>query len=106
MAWNNNSGGPWGGGGGGNSGGPWGGGGGGNRGGGGGPVGAAPAPPYGRRHSQGPGAAEEPHPRRLRFLQGHRAGRAARPGDLAGHRLLPRAAQPAGDPHRVRETLQ
>src|SRR5262245_62994013 len=31
MAWNNNSGGPWGGGGGGNSGGPWGGGGGGDR---------------------------------------------------------------------------
>ena len=36
MAWNNNSGGPWGSGGGGNSGGPWGGGGNGNRGGGGG----------------------------------------------------------------------
>jgi len=35
MAWNNNSGGPWGSGG-GNSGGPWGGGGNGNRGGGGG----------------------------------------------------------------------
>ena len=35
MAWNNNSGGPWGSGGGGNSGGPWGGGGNGNRGGGG-----------------------------------------------------------------------
>jgi len=42
MAWNNNSGGPWGGGGGGNGGGPWGGGGGGNRGGGGGG-------PFGRR---------------------------------------------------------
>src|SRR5499427_807214 len=37
MAWNNNSGGPWGGGN--NSGGPWGGGGGGGRGGGGGPFG-------------------------------------------------------------------
>src|SRR4029453_14075054 len=44
MAWNNNSGGPWGGGGGGNSGGPWGGGGGGNRGGGGGPFGSRRPP--------------------------------------------------------------
>src|SRR5262245_36651071 len=43
MAWNNNSGGPWGGGGGGNSGGPWGGGGG-NRGGGGGPFGSRRPP--------------------------------------------------------------
>jgi len=43
MAWNSNSGGPWGGGGGGNSGGPWsGGGGGGQRGGGGGPFGRRP----------------------------------------------------------------
>jgi len=42
MAWNNNSGGPWGGGGGGNSGGPWGGGG--NRGGGGGPFGSRRPP--------------------------------------------------------------
>src|SRR5713226_513211 len=41
MAWNNNSGGPWGGGGGGNSGGPWGGGG--NRGGG-GPFGSRRPP--------------------------------------------------------------
>src|SRR5712675_2143515 len=41
MAWNNNSGGPWGGGG--NSGGPWGGGGGGNRGGG-GPFGSRRPP--------------------------------------------------------------
>ena len=41
MAWNNNSGGPWGGGG-GNSGGPWGGGG--NRGGGGGPFGSRRPP--------------------------------------------------------------
>jgi len=44
MAWNNNSGGPWGGGGGGNSGGPWGGGGSGNRGGGGGPFGSRRPP--------------------------------------------------------------
>src|SRR5690242_13634703 len=44
MAWNNNSGGPWGGGGGGNSGGPWGGGGGGGRGGGGGPFGSRRPP--------------------------------------------------------------
>jgi membrane protease subunit HflK len=43
MAWNNNSGGPWGGGG-GNSGGPWGGGGGGGRGGGGGPFGSRRPP--------------------------------------------------------------
>ena len=43
MAWNNNSGGPWGGGG-GNGGGPWGGGGGGNRGGGGGPFGSRRPP--------------------------------------------------------------
>src|SRR5215468_10509565 len=42
MAWNNNSGGPWGGGG--NSGGPWGGGGGGGRGGGGGPFGSRRPP--------------------------------------------------------------
>src|SRR5205809_6570551 len=41
MAWNSNSGGPWGGGG--NSGGPWGGGGGGNRGGG-GPFGSRRPP--------------------------------------------------------------
>src|SRR5260221_12435650 len=46
MAWNNNSGGPWGGGGGGgNSGGPWGGGG--NRGGGGGPFGSRRPPDMG-----------------------------------------------------------
>ncbi len=44
MAWNNNSGGPWGGGGCGNSGGPWGGGGGGNRGGCGGPFGSRRPP--------------------------------------------------------------
>src|SRR5215831_5972399 len=42
MAWNSNSGGPWGGGG--NSGGPWGGGGGGGRGGGGGPFGSRRPP--------------------------------------------------------------
>src|SRR5512132_1672321 len=45
MAWNNNSGGPWGSGGGGNSGGPWGGGGGGNGNrGGGGPFGSRRPP--------------------------------------------------------------
>src|SRR5229473_1528160 len=45
MAWNNNSGGPWGGGGNNNGGGPWGGGGGsGGRGGGGGPFGSRRPP--------------------------------------------------------------
>src|SRR5215207_716764 len=64
-----------------------------------------PAARHGSRHPQGPGAAEEPHPRWLRILQGRRPGRVAGPGDLAGHRLLPRAAQPAGDPARVRQAL-
>src|SRR4029077_18251093 len=108
MAWNNNSGGPWGGGGGGgggNGGGPWGGGGGGNRGGGGGPFGSRPPPRHGKRIPQGHEGVEEPDPGRLQLLQGHRSGRAAGHRGLAGHRLLPRAAQPAGDPAGVRQAV-
>ena len=109
MAWNNNSGGPWGGG-----------------------VAAAAAiaadrgvavaaaatraaearsaraaTRHGRCHPQGPGApASNLIPGGLGSFKGIvlivlRGG-----GDLAGHRLLPRAAQPAGHPARVRQALR
>src|SRR5918993_829147 len=60
----------------------------------------APATRYGRRDPQGPGAAEEPDPGRLRFLQGHRARRAGGLGDFACHPPLYGAAETASPPTR------
>ena len=105
MAWNNNSGGPWGGGG-GNSGGggPWGGGG--NRGGGGGPFGSRRPPDMEDVIRKGQERLKNLIPGGFGSYQGHRPGCAGGRRDLAGHRLLPRAAQPAGDPARVRQALR
>ena len=61
---------------------------------------------YGRCHPQGAGAPQEPHPGRHGLDQGRDPDRPGRGRDLAAHRLLPRAAQPAGRPAHLRQAVR